>query len=103
MSVRAYRVNKPATLAKDSTLNVWRHTELVDFLSGDGAWTSESSGELRAFEVNLDRLEEAVIGLKDGSIEIEGEGEAEGLIESLEKDIKWAKKNKQEYIHYECF
>ena len=103
MSVRAYRVDKPATLSKDCSFNVWHHTELVEFLSSDDAWTSESSGEMRALEVSIEKLEEAIKGLKDDTIETDSKEQKEDLIESLMKDLKWAKKHKQFYVMYECF
>lgn len=113
MSVRAYRINK-IDRANKSTLNCWGDGQLLDFLleageDGVGAWRTDGEDGIRQFEVSVDRLKEAIKAIKRGEFDSDYKDDTsieetkKYLISSLQRDINWAKKKKEDYILYDCY
>lgn len=92
MSVRAYRINK---IEKESgeTFNLWHDRVVVDYLVDSGITSSLNDDLMGIIEIEVKQLREIsrLPGLD------------EDTRSSILKDIKFAVKNKIDYVHYKCF
>jgi hypothetical protein len=92
MSVRAHRIKK-IDFEKQETFNLWHDEKLMDFLNEHGIYDTlnECCG---LTELPVSVLEEAIKEVKELD---------KYTRKAIEKDIAWAKKNKEDYIQYYCF
>lgn len=109
MSVRAYRINKIEHEDSD-TFNVWHDSELCSFLQSRSSWESNTQDSLSMLEVPVEALEEAIEAINNGDFDDDYKDESGDikevramLVKQLQKDIRWAKKHKEEYLMYYCF
>ncbi len=93
MSVRAYRVNSKV-LEDSPTFNLWHDDEILDFLASqedvNSKWTEQDGGE---FELPVKALKAL---LKTKLLDKEQK-------EAVENDIKYAQKQKDDYVLYDSF
>jgi len=92
MSVRAYRINK-IEREKGKSFNLWHDEELVKFLDNE-------TGFFRKLDMDCCGVTEASVEkLKRALEEVRLEDDVR---EQIEKDIKWAEANEEEWIQYYC-
>ena len=89
MSVRAYKIIK-IEYSKDPSFNLWTQSEIVEYLDLD---ISDSGGGMVEIEIA-----DIKMMLKDKDFEID-----ECTRKQLEKDIKIAEKEGEDYINYMCY
>lgn len=100
MSVRAYRVISKE-LAENCSFNLWNDNDLIDFFKENDEnncpYFNLSEGEDGGgtCEINVALLEKA---LREYKWDID-----DYRIPAIKADIEWAKKNKTEWVNYECF
>src|SRR3990167_4393048 len=107
MGLRAYRINK---IVRENmpTINCYHDGQLLDFLTKDGT-TSYGEDSLTGFEVDVERMEEAIELIGKGEFDADYKDYSDinevrsELVKSLKRDIKWAKKRGDNYIQYDCY
>jgi len=97
MSVRAHRIIEIKTEDDYSSFNLWHDRKLVDFLDGEAnLFSSLSTDGTGVTEVSVETLEKVVN--QAGKLGIDAD-----TMESLKKDIAWAKSQDMEYVQYYCY
>lgn len=112
MSVRAYKVVKPAELADDSSFNLWHDEEVMDYLNEVSGYVDiwqkidEGGGYIELFYEQVDKaLKQAekdykqMAKTKDSKEKMERQKE---ILETLEGILADFKKG-EDYITYECY
>ena len=99
MSVRAYRINK-IDHEKDNTFNLWHDDEIMKVFEEHGFYDTMTEGS-GIGDLPLEALEEALIAIKKSN-ELKVE-DKKWLTNAIKKDIKWMKKNGDNYISYYCY
>jgi len=96
MSARAYRINNIEYDIKREVFNLWHDEKLIEYLSSGGYLETLNIDGCGIIEIPVCELNEIIKNAKKLKLSKE-------RIDVIKDDIKWAKKNKKEYIMYDCF
>ncbi len=97
MAVRVYRVNILEHKEQPS-FTTWYHKELFKNLVHPDIFCQNTG----IIEIEVNRIEQEIQNLKDGKYNFE-QDEVESIIEQLEDDLAFAKKEDKEYLLYDLF
>ncbi len=101
MSLRAYRVTKPVETVAQSTWNVTREPEIIE-------WIEAHDGSVRLYEdgggqieMERDTLASLIEDLRNGTLRLDEGGES-SLADAFEADLKILS-DEEDYIQYEAY
>jgi hypothetical protein len=98
MSVRARRINK-IEYEQGETFNLWHDKKVVTWLQNNTEFYDVLTYDLCGVaELPVETVKELISYLIH-----DNDPEYKDIIEWFEKDIQWAKDNKEDFVRYYCF
>ena len=97
MSVRARRIIEIKTEESYESFNLWADKKFMDFLDEESGFFSQLTNDgTGVAEAPVEALEKAVE--QASKLELDSD-----TVESLKKDIAWAKAHNEEFVQYYCY
>ncbi|MCX5814966.1 MAG: hypothetical protein NTX75_01810 [Proteobacteria bacterium] len=90
MSIRAYRVNE--IKLGGETFNLWHDEKVAQYLNDNGYFDSLNADMCGVMEISVTSLK-AMLKIADN----------DQVRSNIKIDIAFAKKNKRNYLQYDCF